>query len=268
MAGTDRSRRSVKVADGGPAFILVRPQLGENIGMAARAMMNCELYDLRLVRPRDGWPNAKAIAAASGAIEVLNRARLFDTAEEAIAGLNRVYASTARPRGMTKTVITPNEAGREMRDTVAGGDAVGILFGPEAGGLENDEIVLADAIVTAPLNPGFSSLNLAQAVFVMSYEWYRQGDITPERQETMPKQTRPATKNELLGLFEHLEGALDDSGFFRVDHKRPVMSRNLRNMFQKAHLTAQEVRTLRGVITSLTDRRIHPGSKQKKEEGD
>ena len=242
--------------------ILVRPQLGENIGMCARAMLNCGLTEMRLVNPRDRWPNPKALATASGASEVVENARLFDTTEEAIADLNRIYASSARPRGMTKTILTPAEGARWMRKYLDTGDNVGILFGPEATGLENDEIVLGDAVISVPLNPGFSSLNLAKAVLLIGYEWYRAADPTPGVRQSMPKQTHPATKKELLGMFEQLEKELDISGFFHAEHKRAVMVRNLRNMFQRGHLTAQEVRTLRGVISTLTDHRIKPGSKK------
>jgi tRNA/rRNA methyltransferase len=236
----------------GPAVILVDPQLGENIGMVARAMLNCGLTDLRLVRPRDGWPNEKAVSASSGADMVVYRAKLFDTTSEAIADLNRVYAATARDRDMTKAVMTPAGAASEIR--AHGTAGTGVIFGGEAKGLKNDDVALADKILTVPLNPDFKSLNLAQSVLLVAYEWFKLGDDTPDS-HTMTPGTRPANKEELLGLFEHLEGALDDSGFMHVREKRPIMVRNLRNMLQRAGLTEQEVRTLRGVIKSMTYRR-------------
>ncbi len=250
MAGTD-STAATACAPEAPAVVLVEPQLGENIGMVARAMLNCGLGALRLVRPRDGWPNDKAVAAAAGADVVLDGARLFGTAAEAVADLQRVFAATARPRDMTKVEVTPRRAALEMRRLADGCGRSGVLFGREAKGLTNDEVALADSILTVPLNPGFSSLNLAQAVFVVGYEWFLAGAKAPGRRVSMPKETRPATKKELLGLFEHLEGELDACGFLRVAEKRPVMVRNLRNIFQRAGLSEQEVRTLRGVITGL-----------------
>jgi tRNA/rRNA methyltransferase len=248
MAGTDRKRG---LAAGGPAIVLVAPQLGENIGAAARAMLNCGLGDLRLVRPRDGWPNAKALAAASGADAVIERARLFDSASEAIADLQRVYAATARHRGMIKRVATPRRAASEIRKAAARGEAVGILFGPERTGLHNDDIALADAVISVPLNPGFASLNLAQSVLILAYEWFQAADATaPTRLVT--NETRPATKAELLNFFAHLEDRLDDCGFLRNVEKRPSMVRNIRNLFQRAALTRQEVRTLHGIVAELS----------------
>ncbi len=255
MAGTDstQTRRAVLAGadDGAPAVVLVKPQLGENIGMAARAMLNCGLTDMRLVAPRDGWPNESAVAAASGADGVLERARVFGTTADAVADLNLVYASTARSRGMTKPVVTPRFAAGEMRKAVAGGLRTGILFGPEAKGLNNDDVALADAIMQAPLNPGFSSLNLAQAVLMVGYEWFQAGVDVPDYELVMNDETRPANKQEFGYLMDHLERELDACGFLHVEEKRPIMVRNLRNMFQRANLTEQEVRTLRGVIVGL-----------------
>ena len=257
MAGTDPSKEPDFAP--GPTIILVEPQLGENIGMAARAMLNCGLRELRLVNPRDGWPSDEALAAASGADQVVENATLFDSTEDAVADLQRVYATTARARDMTHRVLTPREAAREIRDFTGsddqGGGKAGILFGREAKGLTNDDLALTDAVVMAPVNPDFSSLNLAQAVFVLGYEWLLANSDAPESGLVMPKETRPADKRELTGLFEHLEGELDASGFLHVEEKRPVMVRNIRNMLQRAALTEQEVRTLRGVITSLSGKR-------------
>jgi tRNA/rRNA methyltransferase len=247
MAGTNHSREAVT---GGPAIILVEPQLGENIGTAARAMMNCGLDDLRLVRPRDGWPNDKAVAAASGADAVLDKARLYPDAAAAIGDLVHVYAATARDRYMVKREVTPRRAAAEMRGFLTAGEACGVLFGPERTGLVNDDIALADAVLTVPLNPAFASLNLAQAVLIVGYEWFTAK--TEPSPETMHRgHSRPATKAELLRFFDHFEEALVDSGFLRHPDKRPSMTRNLRNLFQRAECTEQELRTLHGVITAF-----------------
>jgi tRNA/rRNA methyltransferase len=254
MAGTDRKQAA---AAGGPAIILVDPQLGENIGTSARAMLNCGLTDLRLVRPRDGWPNEKARSAASGADKVIDGARLYDSTAEAIADLSRVYATTARQRGMIKRVVTPRRAASEMRKAAAGGVKVGILFGRERSGLENDDIALADAVIAVPLNPAFASLNLAQAVLLVGYEWFQSGGKTVASQ-LIVNATRPATKAELLNFFTQLERRLIDSGFLRNEDKRPSMVRNIRNLFQRAGLTHQEVRTLHGIVGDLAGQRARP----------
>jgi tRNA/rRNA methyltransferase len=255
VSGTDRSR-ATPTGGGGPAIILVEPQLPENIGMVARAMLNCGLTDLRLVRPREVWPNDKAVAAASGADSVLDAARLHASTTDAIADLRCVYATTARPRYMTKLVATPRQAADELRALAKEGVAAGILFGPEAAGLRNDDIALAEVVVTAPLNPAFSSLNLAMAVLLVGYEWFAAGAAeTPPSTLIMPQQTRAATQAELLGLYQHLEAELDACGFLRNRQSRPSMIRNLRNLFGRAGLTEQEVRTLRGVIACLVEAR-------------
>jgi|APTNR8051073442_1049403.scaffolds.fasta_scaffold17162_2 tRNA/rRNA methyltransferase len=261
MAGTDRGAGPHAAAGERPqpAIILVEPQLGENVGMVARAMLNCGLSELRLVNPREPWPNAKAEAAASGADVVLAHARVFASTEEAIADLAHVYATTARSRDMVKRVVTPRQAAAELRGQARRGERAGILFGKEAKGLHNDDVALAEAIVAAPLNPAFSSLNLAMAVLLVAYEWV----VAPAAETATPdpdqgagqmvigKDTRPAGRAELLGLFGHLEAELDACGFLRVAEKRPGMVRNLRNIFVRAGLTEQEVRTLRGVIACL-----------------
>jgi tRNA/rRNA methyltransferase len=255
MAGTDRTKGAAAARlalSGAPAIILVEPQLGENIGAVARAMLNCALLDLRIVRPRDGWPNPKAVSAASGADILLERARLFDRVEDAIADLTRLYATSARPREMVKPVLTPRRAAAEVRAAAARGERVGLLFGPERAGLSNDHLALADAMVLAPLNPAFASLNLAQAVLLLGYEWYQAGKKSAAR--SLPLGRSPiATKAELVGLFSHLESALDRSGFLRNAEKRPTMVRNIRNMLDRAGLTRQEVRTLRGIVASLVE---------------
>ncbi len=262
MAGTD-STKTPSLSHSlspRPAIILVEPQLGDNIGMAARAMLNCGLEELRLVKPRDGWPSDEALAAASGADGVIEKAALFDSTSDAIADLGRVYATTARPRDMTCRVTTPTGAAKEIRQFLGAegeaGGKVGILFGREAKGLKNDDLALSDALIMIPVNPAFSSLNLAQAVFAVGHAWFGLGeDETSETELAMPKETRAAEKAELEGLFGHLEEELDEAGFFHVTEKRPVMVRNLRNMLQRAGLTEQEVRTLRGVVTSLSAKR-------------
>lgn len=251
MAGTDHRRATLA---GGPAIILVEPQLGENIGTAARAMLNCGLTDLRLVKPRDGWPSDKAKAAASGADIVLEGARLCDRVEDAIADLNHVYATTIRDRHMVKRVVTPRFAAPEMRRLMAAGEGCGVLFGPERAGLVNDHVSLADTVLSVPLNPAFSSLNLAQAVLVVAYEWFTAGDETPGEQFDSAHSV-PAPKEALIHFFEHLEEGLDESGFMRDPDKRPTMVRNLRNLFQRAQLTEQEVRTLHGVVTAFAGQR-------------
>ena len=243
--------------NGAPAIILVEPQLGENIGTAARAMMNCGLSDLRLVEPRDGWPSEPAVAASSGAERILEDARLYESTAAALEGLHSVYATTARPRDMNKPVLGPRKAGSAMRRAEAAGERNGILFGKESKGLHNDDIVLAGTIIEARLNPAHTSLNLAQAVLLVGWEWWMAGPVeTPagEPEATVEKGDAPALQSDLLNLFEHLESALDDSGHFFPAEKRPVMARNLRNIFHRANLTDSEVRGLRGVIESLSRR--------------
>lgn len=233
-----------------PAIILVEPQLGENIGAAARAMLNCGLTDLRLVCPREGWPSEKARASASGADPVLDSVRLFASVEEAISGLCHVYATTARSRDMVKRVVTPRQAAAELRVLTGAGQACGILFGPERMGLVNDHVALAGTIVSVPLNPDFTSLNLAQAVLLLGYEWYTAGDSTPPV-ETPTGDSAPAPAEQLDYFFRHLEAELDRSGFLRNVEKRPRMMRNIRNLFLRTGLTEQEVRTLHGILESL-----------------
>ncbi len=226
-----------------PAIVLVRPQLGENIGMAARAMLNCGLDELRIVAPRDGWPNPAARAAAAGADAAINGARIFDTAAEAVADLQLVLATTARRRDLEKPVHDPREAARLLRES---GARTGILFGPERSGLDNDEAGLAAAIVEAPLNPAFPSLNLAQAVFLMAWEWRMAGPPPAP-----PPPSERATAEAFEGFWQHLDGALDAAGYYRESKLRPTVQRNLRAVFARADLTGQEVRTLRGVIARL-----------------
>lgn len=233
-----------------PVVVLVEPQLGENIGMVARAMGNCGLAELRLVNPRDGWPNRKAQATAAGGEPVIAAAKLFADAPSAVADLQRVYAVTARERDMAKPVVTPRQAATEIRAD-RGASRMGLMFGREAKGLTNDEVALADAILMIPVNPSCRSLNLAQAVFATAHEWLVAGDATPPVREVLCGDGVPATKEELNGLIDHLERELVESGFLTIEGKRAVMVRNLKNLFQRAQLTDREVRTLRGIIVSL-----------------
>lgn len=250
MAGTDSTQKLEWRPS--PAIILCAPQLGENIGTAARAMANFGLWDLRLVNPRDGWPNEKAISSSAKALHVIERVQVFETTEEAVADLSYLLATTARSRELTKPVLGPAEGTQQLATHIKGGSKAGILFGRERWGLSNEEISLADAIVTLPVEKAFASLNIAQAVLVLSYEWRKAVGAT---QLPFDAGDDPlASKAELFGLFEHLEGALDESGFFKSAAKRPTVVANLRAVLSRPGLTAQEVRTLRGVIASL-DRR-------------
>jgi tRNA/rRNA methyltransferase len=252
MSGTDRNKEAfaVAAATAGPAIILVQPQLAENIGTTARAMLNCGLMDMRLVDPFQNWLSEKAVAASSGAFQILEAARHYKTTEEAIADLEFVAAATARPRDIIKPVWTPRHAAGELATRVAADSKTGILFGRERSGLTNHDIGLTDVIIEAPLNPGYSSLNLAQAVLIIGYEWFQ--ETHSSEATVMPYGlTRPATKDELNLLFEHLEYELDTCGFLHVEAKRPSMVLNIRSMLQRAVLTEQEVRTLHGVITEL-----------------
>lgn len=251
MAGTDRSKQqTVATVPKGPAVILVAPQLGENIGTAARAMLNFGLTDLRLVRTRDGWPNAYAVKASSGALDQIKNVQLFDRTEDAIADLQRVYATTARTRDIVKTMVTPEHAVAEARGIEATGAKVGILFGGERSGLNNDDVTLADAILTVPVNPSFASINLAQAVLLFGYEYFRQTqNAEPRIEATQGEELAPA--GEIVGFYEQLERELDTHNFLYPPEKRPAMVRNIRNLFQRANLTLQEVRTLRGIVSAL-----------------
>lgn len=253
-AGTNHSIESL---EGGPAIILVRPQLAVNIGMCARAMANFGLSDLRLVNPREGWPRTGALkkgayAAAAGAVHLLEKAKLYDSVEAAVADLNYVLATTARERGQFKPVLTPAEAMPQTVVRVAAGERQGILFGPERTGLDNDDIALADAIITFPVNPAYASLNLAQAVLLVGYEWMRAatGDVKP----FAPVERSPAAPRDMvLSFFNFLETELERAGFFRPLGKKPVMQRNLRNMFHRMQLTEQDVRTWWGMIVRLVE---------------
>ncbi|MGQ0741889.1 MAG: RNA methyltransferase [Alphaproteobacteria bacterium] len=233
-----------------PVVILAQPQLGENIGAAARAMANFGLSDLRLVRPRERWPNKKAEAMAANAAHIIAFAHVFQSVAEAGKDLRFLLAATARDRKVAKPVLTPVEAAKRLRSVASRGLATGLLFGPERAGLENDDLSLADALVTIPTAPDYASLNLAQAVLLLGYEWFRAGDKMPAERIDHGV-GKPAQREELFGLFHHLEGELDDAGFLYPPHKKPAMVRNLRAILHRARLTDQEVRTLRGVVAAL-----------------
>jgi tRNA/rRNA methyltransferase len=235
----------------GPAIVLVEPQLGENIGMVARAMANFGLAELRLVNPRDGWPSEKARAAASNADHVIDATKVFDDLPSAIADLNFVFATTARERDGFKRVAGPVEAGRALRARQEAGQRTGILFGRERFGLYNDEVGLADEIVTFPVDPGFASLNIAQAVLLMSYEWMKSGLEDETQTNFSGPEMPPATKEQLHGLFAHLEAALEARGYFRPAAKKPKMVDNLRAVLTRAGFAEPELKVLRGVVASL-----------------
>lgn len=234
-----------------PCVILNEPQLAENIGAVARVMANFGLFDLRLVRPRDGWPQERAWASASGADWPLDNAKVFDRLEDAVADLHRLYATTARPRETRLPILTPREAAAELNGAAHEGLNTGLLFGGERAGLETADIALAQAIVTIPIDPRFRSLNLAQAVALNAYEW-RMTVADQPAPAFHAQADPPADQGEMIGFYEHLERELDASGFFFPPEKTPSMVRNLRVIFARARLTVQEVRTMRGVISALT----------------
>lgn len=250
-----------------PIIILVEPQLVENIGMTARAMMNCGLGELRVVDPRDPWPlhdplQERMEAAASGADGILKTAKMFATLESAIADLNYVYATTARPHDMVNRILTPRAAIPDMNEHMASGSKVGVLFGRERTGLVSGQVALANARITIPLNPEFTSLNLAQAVLLIGYEWYQSQDQTPPRQFNTGS-SRPATHEEYLNFFRRLEAELERHGFFVAEDMRPSMTRSLQNMLQRAEMTEQEIRTWHGVVSALIkEPDIYPADKK------
>ena len=262
MAGTDRRQTPI---EGGPAIILVRPQLAVNVGMCARAMANFGLVDLRLVNPRQGWPREGAYedvaeAAAAGASHLLARAKVFPSLAEAVADLNFLWATTARERGQAKRVATPEMAMPETATAIASGQKHGILFGPERTGLDNDEVALADAVVTFPVNPGYSSLNLAQAVLLMGYEWMR-ASTKAEAPFDLIEKSPPAPREMVVSFFAYLDEELDKAGFYRPAPKGPIMRRNLLNIFHRLTLSEQDVRTLRGAFVRLVEGQRREGAK-------
>ena len=237
-----------------PIVILVRPQMGENIGAVARAMSNFGLNELRLVAPRDGWPNPKAVEMAAGAESIIYSAQIYPDFASAMHDIAVAYATTARPRDMEKRVVEPMAAMGEIRNYTASGTIIALVFGPERSGLGNEEITLCDTIVTIPTAPENSSLNIAQSMVIMGYEWFRRGSGI-RNQEPGEKETL-APMSEWLGMFGQLEAYLDSADYFRVPHKKTVMWQNLQNMLLRAHFSSQEVRTFRGMLRSLWERRI------------
>ncbi|MCV3270897.1 RNA methyltransferase [Roseobacter sinensis] len=233
-----------------PAFVLVRPQMGENIGAAARAMWNFGLDRMRIVAPRDGWPNQNAVAMASGAGRLLDEARLTDDLAGAINDCTFVYATTARSRDLTKPVVSPEEAMRQAAAKIADGQRVAVLFGPERAGLENEDIARANAIISVPVNPTFPSLNLAQCVLLVAYEWMRAtAEITHETVEMAG--TVWADAVEIEHLANHYQDRMEEAGFFFPDHKAQSMRTNLRNMWSRMPLTRADVQMLHGMLRQL-----------------
>ena len=243
---------------GSPVTILVRPQLADNIGAVARAMANGGLFHLRLVAPRDGWPQERAWRMASGADRILDQLSVHETVADAVADLHRVFATCPRPRHIIKPVLTARAAATDLHEAAGRGLRCGILFGPERAGLDNDDMAQADTLVRFALNPEFMSLNLSQAVMVMAYEWWTARDETPDR-IFMTNETQIATKDALNGLLDHLIAELDASGFLRNAPKRPGMVRNIHHLFQRGEVTEQEIRTLHGIVAELSQGRMRRG---------
>ena len=255
MSGTDKTKTGLDLS--GPVVILVEPQLGENIGMAARAMGNFALPRLRIVKPRDGWPNLAAQRAAAGADHILNSAELFDTVEQAVADCALLFATTARAHDQAKPVVGPDVAAAEMVDQIRRGGTVGILFGRERAGLLNEEVGLANRIITFPVNPGFASLNLAQAVLLVGYEWFKlstEGSLP----FAMPERSEPASQYQIQAFFDNLVRELDKAEFLRPAEKRDTMLVNLRNIFTRMEPTKQDMHTLHGVVMAIAEGRKGP----------
>jgi tRNA/rRNA methyltransferase len=253
-SGTDHTREWSGF--GGPVVVLVEPQLGENIGTAARAMANFGLTRMRLVRPRDAWPNIHARRAAAGADTVLDGAVLYGSLRDALSDCSFVLATTARGHSQAKPVIGPDEAAAQMAPRIAAGETVAVMFGRERFGLMNDEVGLADRIVTFPVNPAFASLNLAQAVLLMSYEWFKTagGGLPFEMQQRSP----PAGKEQMFAFFATLERELERVEFFRPAEKHDTMTINLRNIFTRMAPSQQDIQTLHGVVTAIAEGRKGP----------
>jgi tRNA/rRNA methyltransferase len=255
MSGTDKTKTGIELP--GPVVILVEPQLGENIGMAARAMGNFALSRLRIVNPRDGWPNIAAQRAAAGADDILNGAELFDTVEQAVADCSLLFATTARAHDQAKPVVGPDVAAAEMASQIKSGGAVGILFGRERSGLLNEEVGLANRIITFPVNPGFASLNLAQAVLLVGYEWFKLS-TAGALPFAMPERSEPASQYQIQAFFDNLVRELDKVEFLRPAEKRETMLVNLRNIFTRMEPTKQDMHTLHGVVMAIAEGRKGP----------
>ena len=254
-SGTDKTKTGTDLT--GPVVILVEPQLGENIGMAARAMGNFGLSRLRIVKPRDGWPNVHARRAASGADHILEAAQLFDTVEAAVADCTLLFATTARAHDQAKPVVAPEQAVVEASAQITGGGTAGILFGRERYGLQNEEVALADRIITFPVNPGFASLNLAQAVLLIGYEWFKRATqgVLPF---AMPERSERASQHQMQAFFDNMVRELDTVEFLRPPEKRETMLVNLRNIFSRMEPTRQDMHTLHGVVMAIAQGRKGP----------
>jgi tRNA/rRNA methyltransferase len=257
MTGSGTDKTKTRRDPAGPVVVLVEPQLGENIGMCARAMGNFGLTRLRLVNPRDGWPNMAAQRAAAGADHILDHVTLFDTVEAAVADCSLLFATTARAHDQAKPVVGPEEAARQIVAEVATGGTTGILFGRERYGLENDEVALANRIVTFPVNPGFASLNLAQAVLLMGYEWFKLATANT-LPFAMPERSERASSHQMQVFFDNLVAELDKVEFLRPPEKRDVMLVNLRNIFMRMEPTKQDMHTLHGVVMAIAEGRKGP----------
>jgi tRNA/rRNA methyltransferase len=254
-SGTDKTKAHTDLT--GPMVILVEPQLGENIGMAARAMGNFGLTRLRIVNPRDGWPNVHARRAASGADHILDQVELFDTVEQAVADCTLLFATTARAHDQAKPVVAPEAAAQEMSSQIAVGGNVAILFGRERYGLQNEEVALADRIITFPVNPGFASLNLAQAVLLIGYEWFKLA-TAGALPFAMPQRSERASQHQMQAFFDNLVRELDRVEFLRPAEKRETMLVNLRNIFSRMEPTKQDMHTLHGVVMAIAEGRKGP----------
>lgn len=256
-SGTDKTKPAASLA--GPVIVLVEPQMGENIGMVARAMGNFGLTRLRLVKPRDGWPNVHARRTAAGADDILQNAQLFDSVAKAIQDCSLVFATTARAHDQAKPVLSPEAAAQEMHVEIGQSGQVAILFGRERSGLENDEVGLSDRIITFPVNPAFASLNLAQSVLLTGYEWFKHA-TNNALPFNMPGRSPRAGQQQMQSFFDHLEAELERVEFFRPPEKKPTMLINLRNIFLRMELSQQDLRTLNGVISAIVDGRKGPAS--------
>src|SRR3954454_2334415 len=254
-SGTDHTKAHTDLV--GPVVILVEPQLGENIGMAARAIGNFGLTRLRIVNPRDGWPNVHARRAASGADQILDKVGLFDTVEQAVADCTLLFATTARAHDQAKPVVAPEAAAQQMSGQTAAGGTVGILFGRERYGLQNEEVALADRIITFPVNPGFASLNLAQAVLLIGYEWFKLA-TTGALPFAMPERSERASQHQMQAFFDNLVRELDEVEFLRPAEKRETTLVNLRNIFTRMEPTKQDMHTLHGVVMAIAEGRKGP----------
>lgn len=235
-----------------PVIILVNPQMGENIGAAARAMLNSGIDELRIVNPRDGWPNERADAMSSGALAKMPPVQVYNTTAEALADCHYTYATTARPRDMVKPVMTAKEAATDARTRESKGQKVAYLFGAERAGLDNEDVALSHAIITIPVNPDFSSLNLGQGVLLCAYEWFQAGHV---KSDVVDPDTLPAPHAELDNLYNRLEQELRAGHFFRTQEMQPTVMRNLKNMLGRTEMTSQEINTFHGIITALTGKK-------------